>query len=420
MIDTALDMTAIGAAARRAAPVLAAASPETRSAALLSMAEQIAANERAILAANAQDVSAASANGATGAFMDRLRLDPARIRGMVAGVQALAQRPDPVGRVLAQWRRPNGLVIEKRAVPIGVLALIFESRPGVTADAAAIAIRSGNAAILRGGSEAFRTCAEIAKTIDAGLAGAGLPTEAVQVITSGGREAAAALITGLGGAVDLLIPRGGKSLTERVLREARVATLGHLEGLCHSFVHASADLDAAERIVLNAKMRRPGVCGATETLLIDRACAAEAAPRLGAALTAAGCAIKADQDARALIPAAEPAEDQDFRTEHLDAVINIAVVDGVKGAVAHIASYGSGHTDAILARDPLAIERFCAEVDSAIVIANASTQFADGGEFGFGAEMGIATGRLHARGPVGADELTTYKYVVVGADTIRP
>jgi glutamate-5-semialdehyde dehydrogenase len=408
------DMLAMGRAARAAAAVLRDAPADQRSEGIRAAARHIRARANLILSANAEDVAAATA------LVDRLRLDPARLEGVAAGVEAVAALPDPVGRELARWERPNGLDIARVATPIGVIGMVFESRPNVAADAAAICLRAGNALILRSGSDALRTCLEIHAAIAAGLAEAGLPEAGVQLVPTRDRDAVGLLLAGLGGTVDLIIPRGGKPLVERVQREARVAVLSHLEGICHTYLHASADPAMARDIVVNAKLRRTSVCGATECLLIDRAAAPALLPPIAAALVEGGCELRGDAESRALATGIAPAHDDDWGREFLDAVLAVRVVDDLDAAMAHIARYGSGHTDAIVAADDAAAERFLNEVDSAIVVRNASTQYADGGEFGFGAEIGIATGRLHARGPVGPDQLTSFKYVVRGTGQTRP
>lgn len=407
------DMLAMGAAAQSAATALRDAPPGQRSAAIRAAARHIRARANSILSANAEDVAAASV------LVDRLRLDPARLEAVAAGVEAVAALPDPVGRELARWQRPNGLDIARVATPIGVIGMIFESRPNVAADAAAICLRAGNAVILRSGSDALRTCLELHAAIAAGLAEAGLPEASVQLVPTPDRDAVGLMLAGLGGAIDLLIPRGGKPLVERVQREARVAVLSHLEGICHTYLHASADPGMARDITVNAKLRRTSVCGATECLLVDRAAAPALLPPIAAALRAGGCELRGDAESRALAEGIAPADETDWGREYLDAILAIRIVGGLDEAMAHIARYGSGHTDAIVADDDAAAERFLKEVDSAIVIRNASTQFADGGEFGFGAEIGIATGRLHARGPVGPEQLTTFKYALRGTGQTR-
>ena len=405
-------MLAMGRKARAATEVLRNADAATRTAAIRAIAAQLRARAGAILAANEGDVARATR------LVDRLRLDPARLEAIAAGVEHIAGLPDPVGAEMARWQMPNGLDIARVRTPIGVIGMIFESRPNVAADAAAIALRSGNALILRSGADALASVLAIGEAIAAGLAEAGLPETCVQIVPTPDRGAVGALLAGLDGAVDLIIPRGGKSLVERVEAEARVPVLGHLEGICHTYVHAAADPDMAREIVLNAKLRRTSVCGATETLLIDRA-ALPMLPAIADALRGAGCELRGDEEARAITPMA-PAGEADWSTEYLEPILAVRTVAGLDEAVAHIAHYGSGHTEAIVTGDAAAAARFLARVDSAIVLHNASTQFADGGEFGFGAEIGIATGRLHARGPVGPEQLTTFKYVVRGTGQVRP
>ncbi len=410
---------AMAQAARTAARQIARAAPEMKAAALRAAAAAIRRRRGSILSANDADLAEARRAGRAGAFLDRLALTDERVEAMARGIEAVADLPDPVGRVLAEWRRPNGLLIRRVATPLGVIGMVFESRPNVTADAAAIALKSGNAIILRGGSEGVRSSRAIHEAFIEGLSESGLPEAAVQVAPTGDRRFVAAMLAG-SGLIDVIVPRGGKALVERVQREARVPVLAHAEGRCHTFVHASANLEKALAIVVNAKMRRPGVCGATETLLVDAASAETHLPPLIDALAAVGCAFRADARARAIRPDLPAAGVADFDTEWLDAVLNVAVVDGVEGAVAHILRHGSEHTDAIVAEDTQAIETFLNGIDSAIGIANASTQFADGGEFGFGGEIGIATGRIHARGPVGPEQLTTFRYHVIGTGQIRP
>ncbi len=370
----------------------------------------------AVLAANQADVAAFEGSAA---FRDRLTLTAERVEAMAAGLEDIAALPDPLARVLAAWTRPNGLRIERIAQPIGVIGMIYESRPNVGADAAGICIKAGNAAILRGGSDSQRSAAEIGAAVQAGLAAAGLPEASIQSPPTTDRGYVAAMLAGAG-AIDLIIPRGGRSLVERVQAEARVPVLAHAEGLCHTYVHAAADPAMARRIVANAKMRRTGVCGATETLLIDAACADALLPAIAADLHALGCRLRGDQRAQAIVAGLAAASEADFATEWLDAELSIAVVDGVDAALAHIARFGSEHTEAIVTEDQAAAELFMARVSSAVVLWNASTQFCDGGEFGFGAEIGIATGRLHARGPVGVEQLTTFRYVVRGTGQVRP
>ena len=414
-------MSAMGRAAREAAVALRLGDAAIRTRALTAMAVAIRADAADILAANARDVAEAKAAGMAPAMVDRLLLDEARVEAMAKGVETVAAIRDPLGAEIDRWDRPNGLDIARIRTPIGVIGIIYESRPNVTADAAALCVRAGNAVILRGGSECLASNLAIHAAVAKGLAAAGLPEACVQIVRTADRAAVGLMLTGLEGAIDLLIPRGGKGLVARVREEARgVAVLGHLEGLNHVFLHASADLEKATAIAVNAKMRRVSVCGAAETLLVDSADAQRLLPPVAQALSEAGCALRGDARARALVPGMGEATEEDWRTEYLAPLISVAVVDGVDGAAAHIAKYGSAHTDAIVAEDGAAAERFVALVDSAIVLVNASTQFADGGEFGFGAEIGIATDRLHARGPVGAEQLTTYKYVVRGTGQTRP
>ncbi len=352
-------------------------------------------------------------------MLDRLTLDASGVEAMAHGLEEVAALPEPVGRVLADWTQPNGLHFQRVSVPLGVIGIIYESRPNVTADAGGLCLKAGDAAILRGGSESFHSSTTIADCLRRGLAAAGLPEAAVQLVPTR-KRAAVGLMLAMAEHIDVIVPRGGKSLIERVQRESRIPVLAHLEGLCHVYVDAAANLAKARAIVLNAKMRRPGVCGAAETLLVDRAVAATHLPPILADLRQAGCALRGDPATTKLDPAVTPASEADWTTEYLDAILSVRVVDGIDGAVAHINHYGSHHTDAIVTENTAVAERFLAEVDSAIVLVNASTQFADGGEFGMGAEIGISTGRLHARGPVGAEQLTTYKYIVRGTGQVRP
>jgi glutamate-5-semialdehyde dehydrogenase len=412
-------MRAIGAEARAAARVIANAPAEAKTRALLAGARSLRARGAEILAANARDLAEARAKGLTPAFLDRLALDEKRIEAMARGVEEVAALPDPVGRILATFERPNGLRIERVATPLGVVGVIFESRPNVTADAGALCLKSGNAVVLRGGSDSFYSSAAIHACLVAGLVEAGLPEAAISRAPFASRAAVGEMLDGLGGALDLIVPRGGKSLVDRVQREARVPVFAHLEGVVHVYVDKSADLEKASQIVVNSKMRRTGVCGAAETLLVDRAGAERLLAPLVEALLSAGCAVRGDAAARAANPAVTPASEDDWRAEYLDAIIAVRVVDGLDAAIAHIEIWGSHHTDAIVAEDAAAAMRFLKEVDSAIVLHNASTQFADGGEFGFGAEIGIATGRMHARGPVGVEQLCTFKYRVHGAGQTR-
>lgn len=413
------EMLNIGRRARDAADGLRLASSEARTAALVAMAERLRSKAEDIAAVNARDVEAALGRGLTEAYVDRLRLDADRVRAVANGVAIIAQQPDPVGAVTEEWTRPNGLRIQRVRTPIGVIGMIFESRPNVAADAGALALRSGNAVVLRGGSESAATTAAIVVELRAALRESRLPEDAIQLVPTQDRAAVGMMLAGLGGAIDVIIPRGGKSLVARVQEEARVPVFAHLEGICHTYVHTAADPAKAQAIVVNAKMRRVSVCGATETLLIDHAVANTLLPPISEALRQAGCTLRGDEAARA-ITAMEVASEEDWRTEYLAPILSVRVVDGIEAAIAHIARYGSQHTEAIITEDPAAAARFLNEVDSAIVLHNASTQFADGGEFGFGGEIGIATGRLHARGPVGAEQLTTFKYVVHGDGQIRP
>jgi glutamate-5-semialdehyde dehydrogenase len=410
----------IGRRARAAAHVLALAPSAQKDAALAAMAKAVRRDEAAILLANAEDVAEAKATGATAAFVDRLALDPTRLRAMADGLDVVRGLTDPVGKVTERWTRPNGMTIERVRVPLGVVGVIYESRPNVTADAGALCLKAGNAVILRGGSDSYRSARAIATALTAGLREAGLPDDAIQLVPTRDRAAVGLMLTGLGNAIDVIVPRGGKSLVARVQAEARLPVFAHLDGVCHVYVDRAADLEMAKTIVLNAKMRRTGVCGAAETLLIDRACAATHLQPLVAMLIEAGCAVRGDKAVCAADPRATPASEDDWAAEYLDAIIAAKLVDGVDAAIAHIERYGSHHTDAIVTEDAKTAEKFLAEVDSAIVLHNASTQFADGGEFGFGAEIGIATGKLHARGPVGVEQLTSFKYRIHGTGQIRP
>lgn len=413
-------MLYMGRLAREAGRALALAPTKAKNRALEAMAKQIETNAQKIIDANAQEIDAARAKGRDQAFIDRLMLDPARIAAMAKGLREVAALPDPVGQVMASWTRPNGLQISRVRVPLGVIGIIYESRPNVTADAAALCLKSGNVVILRSGSESFLTSLVIANLLTEGVAEAGLPREAVQLVPTVDRSAVGFMLQGLGGAIDVIVPRGGKDLVARVQSEARVPVFAHLEGVCHVYVHAPADLDMAKRIVLNAKMRRTGVCGAAETLLVDRKAAPTHLAPLVEMLIEAGCEVRGDPDTQRADSRVKPAMEEDWPKEFLDAVIAVKVVDGLDEAIEHIARYGSQHTEAIVTDDKSAAEQFLARVDSAIVLHNASTQFADGGEFGMGAEIGIATGRFHARGPVGVEQLTTFKYVVHGQGQIRP
>lgn len=409
----------IGVAARLAARVLGKSEKSQRADALKFMAQALRNNEKHILAANIRDVGRAVASGAKPAFTDRLKVSAAGVDAMASGMETVAGLPDPVGDVDAEWVRPNGLKIARVRVPIGVIGIIYESRPNVTADAAGLCIKSGNAVVLRGGSDAIETSLAIRDAVADGLARAGLPTDAVQVVPTTDRRAVGEMLSGLDGAIDLIIPRGGKSLVARVQEEARVPVLAHLDGNCHVYVDKAADLQKAIGVVLNSKMRRVSVCGAAETLLVDAANSGHLLKPLVTALLEANCEVRGDQVTQLTDPRVRDAVEEDWYTEFLDAIIAVKIVDGVDGAKQHIAKYGSGHTESIVTEDRIAAEDFLREVDSAIVLHNASTQFADGAEFGFGAEIGIATGRLHARGPVGARELTTFKYVVRGDGQVR-
>ncbi|PZA10785.1 glutamate-5-semialdehyde dehydrogenase [Rhodopseudomonas palustris] len=413
-------MTDLGRQARAAARILALAPPEQKNRALEAMERSIRAGADKILAANAEDVADAKAAGTTSAFLDRLTLTPARVEAMAEGIAVVRGIADPIGTVTESWQRPNGMTIERVRVPLGVVAVIFESRPNVAADAGVLCLKSGNAVILRGGSESFRSCRAIHDCLVQGLREAGLPDAAITLVPTRDRTAVGLLLGGLDGAVDVIVPRGGKSLVARVESEARVPVFAHLEGVNHVYVDRSADLAMAKSIVLNAKMRRTGVCGAAETLLIDRAAATTHLAPLLAMLIDSGCEVRGDQAVQQVDPRVKPASDEDWDTEYLDAVIAAKLVDGVDAAIAHIHDHGSHHTDAIVAEDAQAAAKFLGEVDSAIVLHNASTQFADGGEFGFGAEIGIATGKFHARGPVGAEQLTTFKYRIHGSGQTRP
>ncbi len=419
MSDDALRkaMSDIGRKARASQRILASAASVTKNAALDAAARRIGAGAEAILRVNASE--AAQMSGQPDAFVDRLTLTPARVAAMVDAIRAIAALTDPVGVVLRQWSMPNGLGFQRVRTPIGVIAVIYESRPNVTVDAAAIAIKAGNAVILRGGSECLQTNALLARLFREGLSDAGLAADALQFIDTPDRDAVGHLLSGLDGAIDLVIPRGGKSLVKRVRQEARVAVMGHLDGVCHVYLDRDADIARAVAVTLNSKMRRTGVCGAAETLLIDRTALATLYPPVATALKAAGCALKGDPAIRALDPSVAPAFEEDWSAEYLAPILAVAAVDGVDGAIAHIARYGTAHTETIVTENAQTAERFLKCVDSAIVLHNASTQFADGAEFGFGAEIGIATGRLHARGPVGVEELTTFKTVVRGDGQIR-
>jgi glutamate-5-semialdehyde dehydrogenase len=412
-------MTAIGRDARDAAPILELASTDQKNHALRAAAAALRKRGREILAANERDMEAAASSGAGGALLDRLKLDPGRVEAMARALEDIAELPDPIGTVLAEWTRPNGLHIQRRRVPLGVIGIIYESRPNVTADAGALCLKSGNAVILRGGSESARSSELIHECLIEGLLAAGLPGTAIQRVPTTDRAAVGFMLAEMAQYIDVIVPRGGKSLIERVQKDARVPVIGHLEGVCHVFVERAAKLEMARNIVLNAKMRRTGVCGAAETLLVDRGCAATHLAPLIEALLAAGCEVRGDDVALRVDPRVKPATEQDWYTEYLDAIIAARVVDGVDAAIEHIRRYGSQHTDSIVTEDAAAAERFLTRVDSAIVLHNASTQFADGGEFGMGGEIGISTDKFHARGPVGVDQLTSYKYIVRGFGQVR-
>ncbi|BCH14151.1 MULTISPECIES: glutamate-5-semialdehyde dehydrogenase [unclassified Mesorhizobium] len=418
--DTAATMADIGRRARAAARPLAVATAERKHAALIGMAQAILRHEQDILDANAIDIKNGEQSELSASFMDRLKLDPARIRAMADGISEIAGLRDPVGDVIAAWDRPNGLHIERVRTPLGVVGVIYESRPNVTADAGALCLKAGNPVILRGGSDSLNSSAAIHACLVEGLKVANLPENAIQLVPTTDRAAVGEMLKGLSGNIDVIIPRGGKNLVERVQNEARVPVFAHLEGICHLYIDRSADLDMAVRIAVNAKMRRTGVCGAAETLLVDRAVAATHLVPILDALRAAGCEIHADAEVLKVFADAKPATDADWVSEYLDAIIAAKLVDGVAGAIEHIETFSSHHTEAIVAEDADAVERFFNEIDSAILLHNASTQFADGGEFGMGAEIGIATGKMHARGPVGVEQLTSFKYRVRGTGQVRP
>ncbi len=418
--DTVALMAEIGRKARAAARPLAIASAERKQAALVAMADAIVRGEAEILNANALDMANGEEAGLAPAMLDRLKLDPQRIRAIADGIRTIAELPDPVGDVIAGWERPNGLHIERVRTPLGVIGVIYESRPNVTADAGALCLKAGNAVILRGGSDSLNSSGAIHACLAAGLKSAGLPQEAIQLVPVSDRAAVGEMLKGLNDNLDVIIPRGGRSLVERVQTEARVPVFAHLEGICHLYIDRSADLDMAVKIAVNAKMRRTGICGAAETLLVDRAVAATHLVPVLEALRDAGCSIRADDEVRAAFADAGPAKEEDWRTEYLDAIISVKLVDGVTGAIGHIEKYSSHHTEAIVAEDAVMVEKFFNEIDSAILLHNASTQFADGGEFGMGAEIGIATGKMHARGPVGVEQLTSFKYRVRGSGQVRP
>src|ERR671918_793302 len=417
--DLAAEMRELGERARAAAQILATTPRATKDRALGAGASSLRAQQSEILAANAKDMSAAQERGLRASLLDRLALDAVRIEAMAAGLEAVAALDDPVGQEMARWRRPNGLDIARVRVPLGVIGIIYESRPNVTADAGALCLKAGNAAILRGGSESFHSSGAILACLQEGLEAAGLPARAIQCVPTTDRAAVGMLLT-MNEFVDVIVPRGGPSLIERVQKESRIPVLAHRDGICHVYLHAAADPAMARAVTLNAKMRRTSVCGAAETLLVDRAAANRLLPGVIDDLLEAGCALRGDTTVQAMDVRVGPASPADWSTEYLDAIFAIRVVDGVAGAIEHVNRYGSHHTDTIVTDDSAAAERFLREVDSAIVLHNASTQFADGGEFGMGAEVGISTGRLHARGPVGVEQLTSYKYVVRGSGQTRP
>lgn len=413
-------MAELGRAAADCRMTLAQSSGQQRNTALAAAAASIRASGPAILAANARDMEAARSRNLSAALLDRLLLNEKRVEAMARGIEDIVALADPIGTVIAEWTRPNGLKIQRVRVPLGVIGIIYESRPNVTADAGALCLKSANPVILRGGSESRLTSAAIHQCLVAGLAKAGLPEAAIQLVPTTDRAAVGMMLSGLDRHIDVIVPRGGRSLVERVQAEARVPVIGHLEGLCHVYVDRDADLDMAISVVMNAKLRRTGICGAAETLLVDRGCAPGVLPALLAALADGGCELRGDAAAQKADARVKAATEQDWHTEYLDAIMSVRVVDGVAGAIEHIARYGSAHTDSIITANVATAERFLSEVDSAIVLHNASTQFADGGEFGMGAEIGISTDRFHARGPVGVEQLTSYKYVVRGNGQVRP
>ena len=413
-------MQALGHAARLAAAKLALAPSEQKNQALHAMAAKIRRSASDIVRENRRDLENAKVKDLKASFLDRLTLNEARIEAMAKGLEDMAALPDPVGEVMSKWVRPNGLEISRVRVPIGVIGIIYESRPNVTADAGGLCMKSGNAAILRGGSDSYQSSAAIIACLQRGLDVAGLPAAAIQMVPNADRECVGLMLEGLGGTIDLIVPRGGKNLVARVQQEARVPVFSHLEGICHVYVDKAADPQMAQAIVLNAKMRRTGICGAAETILIDRAGASATLKPIIRTLIDAGCEVRGDAETQAADPQVKPATEADWSTEYLDAIVAMRVVDGVDGAMGHITRYGSRHTDSIVTEDQATAARFLRELDSAIVLHNASTQFADGGEFGFGAEIGIATGKLHARGPVGLEQLTTFKYQVRGQGQTRP
>ena len=417
--DIAEEMDQLGRRARAAVGDIAQATTDRKNTALFEAAAALRARADNLLAANARDMAAAEARNIAPSLLDRLKLDEGRIEAMAAGLEQIAALPDPVGEVLAAWDRPNGLNISRVRVPLGVIGIIYESRPNVTADAGGLCLKSGNAAILRGGSESFHSSGAILDCLQAGLAAAGLPAGSIQLIPTTDRAAVGEMLI-MTDYIDIIVPRGGKSLIERVQQESKIPVIAHLEGLCHTYIDADSDAEMAKNIVVNAKMRRPGICGATETLLVDRAVAKRSLPEIIEALVAAGCELRGDDATRALDNRVGVASEADWRTEYLEPILSIRQVDGLDGAIDHINAYSSHHTESIVTNDADKAEKFLNTIDSAIVMHNASTQFADGGEFGMGAEIGISTGRLHARGPVGVEQLTTFKYVVRGAGQVRP
>jgi glutamate-5-semialdehyde dehydrogenase len=418
--DTTAMMAELGHNARAAARPLAIASAERKHAALIGMAEALSRRQDAILEANAIDMANGEEARLSPALLDRLKLTPSRIRDMIDGIRAIADLRDPVGEVIAKWDRPNGLHIERVRTPLGVVGVIYESRPNVTADAGALCLKAGNAVILRGGSDSLHSSRAIHACLVDGLKAAKLPEDAIQLVPTADRAAVGEMLKGLSGNLDVIIPRGGRSLVERVQKEARVPVFAHLEGICHLYVDKSAKLDMAVSIAVNAKMRRTGICGAVETLLVDRAAGPTHLVAILDALVRSGCEIRGDADVLAAFPTAKPATEPDWTTEYLDAIISVKMVDGVLGAIDHIETHSSHHTEAVIAEDAEVVDKFFNEIDSAILLHNASTQFADGGEFGMGAEIGIATGKMHARGPVGVEQLTSFKYRVRGSGQVRP
>lgn len=418
--DVAAVMAELGKRARKSAAALATATTDTKNSALLAMADELWGHRAEILSANEKDMAAARENGTAAAFLDRLQLNDERIKGMIDGLKAISELADPVGETIAEWDRPNGLHIERVRTPLGVIGVIFESRPNVTVDAGALCLKSGNAVILRGGSDSYNTSRAIHRLMVKGLEKAKLPSDAIQIVPTIDRAAVGEMLKGLDGNMDVIVPRGGRSLVERVQAEARVPVFAHLEGLCHVYVDKTADLQMACDIVVNAKMRRTGICGAAETLLVDRAVADTHLKPLLEALKKSDCEIRGDEGVLEVYSAVNAALETDWGTEYLDAILSVKLVDGVEGAIAHIRKYSSGHTESIISEDSQTVEKFFAEIDSAILMHNASTQYADGGEFGMGAEIGIATGKMHARGPVGVEQLTSFKYLVRGNGQARP